>query len=235
VLKAASTTGVQQLTSRGVLFVSPAELAGRLKITEDAWQRFAAHWDDLAPDKYAAKLGVVRQRRYGQYSFADGTATPVSIGAFVQPERSNPLYIGTDRDFEPLTESFTADPLLDKLLTLLAGFADALDTVSPWTVKVHPFRVIAPAQSHGKPTPEGLHRDGVTLVTSLLIGRRNALGGESSVLDMHGHRLLTTTLAERGALLISDDRRTLHGVSPIYSLDGCAPAVRDVLVITFAR
>jgi hypothetical protein len=235
VLETASTTGVQQLTSRGVLFMPAAELAGRLNITDDAWHRFRGHWDDLAPDHYAARLGVVRQRRYGQYSFADGTATPVPIGAFVQPEQSNRLYIGTDRDFEPLTDSFMADPLLDKLLRLLAGFADALDTASPWTVKVHPFRVIAPADSHGKPTPEGLHRDGVTLVTALLIGRRNALGGESSVLDMNGHRLLIATLTEPGSLLMGDDRRTLHGVSPIYSLDGSAPAVRDVLVITFAR
>jgi len=235
VLDTALRTGAQQLTSSGVFFLPAAELAGRLEIDGHAWHRFRAHWDDLAPDNYAAELGVVRQRRYGQYSFADGAATPVPIGAFVQPERSNPLYIGTDRDFEPLTEKFMADPLLGELLTLLAGFADALDTVSSWTVKVHPFRVIAPADSHGKPTPEGLHRDGVTLVASLLIGRRNALGGESFVLDMNGHRLLTAMLAEPGALLMGDDRRTLHGVSPIYSLDGSAPAVRDVLVITFAR
>jgi hypothetical protein len=52
---------------------------------------------------------------------------------------------------------------------------------------------------------------------------------------MNGHRLLTATLTEPGSLLMGDDRRTLHGVSPIYSLDGLAPAVRDVLVITFAR
>jgi hypothetical protein len=212
-----------------------AELTGRLEITDQAWHRFCAHWDDLAPDHYAAELGVVRQRRYGKYSYADGAATPMPIGAFVQPDHSNPLYNGTDRDFEPLTDSFMIDLLLGKLLRLLAGFADALDAVSPWTVNVHPFRVIAPADSHGQPTPEGLHRDGVTLVTALLIGRRNALGGESSVLDMNGHRLLSATLAEPGSLLIGDDRRTLHGVSPIYSLDGSAPAVRDVLVVTFAR
>jgi hypothetical protein len=79
-----------------------------------------------------------------------------------------------------------------------------------------------------------MHRDGVTLVTSLLIQRRNAVGGESSVVDIDGNPLMTTTLAEPGTLLLGDDRRTLHGVSPIRPVDPAQPAQRDVLVITFA-
>ena len=43
------------------------------------------------------------------------------------------------------------------------------------------------------PTPEGVHRDGVTLVSSLLVGRQNAVGGASSVYDPDGVRLLETT------------------------------------------
>ena len=39
--------------------------------------------------------------------------------AFVQPEASNPLYVGTDRYFEPLTDAFTKDPLLQRILALL--------------------------------------------------------------------------------------------------------------------
>jgi hypothetical protein len=35
-------------------------------------------------------------------------------------------------------------------------------------------------------------------------------------------------------LLLGDDRRTLHGVSPIRPISGSRPAQRDVLVITFA-
>jgi hypothetical protein len=35
-------------------------------------------------------------------------------------------------------------------------------------------------------------------------------------------------------MLLGDDRRTLHGVSPIRPLDPTRPARRDVLVITFA-
>jgi hypothetical protein len=110
--------------------------------------------------------------------------------------------------------------------------AASLDDVAEWNVKVHPFRTRS--SDGGHPAPESLHRDGVTLVSTLLIGRRNAIGGESTVCDSTGRRLLTTTLAEPGALLLGDDRRILHAVSPIRPVSSSGPAQRDVLVITFA-
>jgi len=94
--------------------------------------------------------------------------------------------------------------------------------------------VLASADGQGKPTLEGLHRDGVTLVSSLLVGRSNATGDESMIHDMEGNLLLKTTLSRHGVLLLGDDRRTLHDVSPIRPVDATRPAQRDVLVITFA-
>jgi hypothetical protein len=72
------------------------------------------------------------------------------------------------------------------------------------------------------------------LVTSLLIARDNATGGESSVFDATGRLLLETTLKQPGDLLLGDDRRILHDVSPIRPCDPNRPARRDVLVVTYA-
>jgi len=226
----------QQLTRVGAGLMRPAELNACLGIDDSAWQEFAAHWEDLAPDLYAAELGTRRLRRYGHFVFspADGAFEPTTHDAFIQPEDSNPLYVGTDRHFEPLTDAFAKDPLLQRILTMLGGLATALAEAPEWDVKVTPFRVLATADDAGQPTPEGMHRDGVTLVTSLLIGRRNALGGESTVTDMAGRPLLATVLKEPGTLLFGDDRRTLHGVSPVRPRDPSRPARRDVLVVTFA-
>jgi hypothetical protein len=229
-------TARQLLTSVGVFLMPSDDLTRCLQADADAWSRLSAHWEDLVPDSYAAELGTQRLRRYGWFSFrpADQVANAMPHRAFVQPQDSNPLYIDRDRHFEPLTNAFASDPLLHGLLKLLGRVAIALDDVSEWSVKVHPFRVLASADGEGRPTPEGLHSDGVTLVTSLLVGRHNITGGESSVFDLDGRRLLTTTLAEPGTLLLGDDRRTLHGVSPIRPVDPAEPAHRDVLVITFA-
>jgi hypothetical protein len=207
-----------------------------MELDHREWARFSSHWEDLEPDRYAAELGTRRLRRYGKFTYtpADGVVKRMAHESFVQPEDSNPLYVREVRDFEPLTDRFAQDPLLHALLRRLGRVATVLDTVREWTAKVHPFRVIAAGDTQGQPTPEGLHRDGVTLVSSLLVGRRNAVGGVSSVVSMDGHRLLRATLSEPGDLLVADDRRTLHGVSPIRRLDGAEYAQRDVLVVTFA-
>lgn len=223
-----------QLAATGVAVLPSLDVTRSLGVGREGWTRFARHWEHLAPDPYAAELGVTRLRRYGRYAFRDGAMHPMPTLAFAQPENSNPLYVGMDRDFEPLTDAFARDPLLHSVVQLLARAASALDEVAEWNVKVHPFRVQSGAGENARPTPEGLHRDGVTLVSSLLVGRRNAIGGESLVCDCDGRTLLTTTLAEPGALLLGDDRRTLHGVSPVRPIDRSGPAQRDVLVITFA-
>jgi len=99
---------------------------------------------------------------------------------------------------------------------------------------VRPFRIQSCVDDGAHPTREGIHRDGVTLVSSLRVGRRNAIGGESSVCDLDGRQLVATTLAEPGMLLLGDDRRTLHDVTPVRPIDSSGPAQCDVLVITFA-
>ncbi|MCK7624397.1 2OG-Fe dioxygenase family protein [Streptomyces sp. RS10V-4] len=202
------------------------------------WERFAAHWASLAPDPYASEQGTRRQRRYGQFLLhpASGELRRLPHVPFVQPDDSNPLYVQVDRHFEPLTDAFADDPVLHAFLFLLGRLAEGLDpTTRDWSAKVHPFRVMASGEGgEGSPTPEGRHRDGVTLVSSLLVSRANASGGRSTVYTPDGHELLATTLDAPGALLVADDRRTLHSVSPIRPVDPSAPALRDVLVATLA-
>ncbi|GGR96271.1 hypothetical protein GCM10010269_38840 [Streptomyces humidus] len=223
------------LVSAGRHVMTPASVSTCLGTDEQGWARFAAHWEDLAPDPYAAETGTRRLRRYGHFSLSRaGEVRARPHLAFVQPEESNPLYVEVNRYFEPLTEAFLREPLLTSLLRMLGQVAACLDGADEWTVKVHPFRVVAEAGAEGQPTPEGRHRDGVTLVTSLLVDRVNAVGGESTVYALDGAELLTTTLSRLGTLLLGDDRTTLHEVSPVRPLDARLPAHRDVLVTTLA-
>ena len=142
--------------------LSSEQLCAHIGVDSTVWRRFASHWEQLAPDSYAAELGVERLRRYGHFAYtaaADGSARLLPHGVFSQPENSNPLYIGRDRVFEPLTEAFATDPLLHRLLGWLGGVATVLDDVAEWSAKVTPFRVLSGADGVGDPTPEGLHRD----------------------------------------------------------------------------
>ncbi|MFF4289381.1 2OG-Fe dioxygenase family protein [Streptomyces sp. NPDC001633] len=228
-------TARASLATAGAHLLPAAVTRSLLAADEAAWARFAAHWEGLSPDRYAAEQGTCRLRRYGQFVLtpATGQLSHLPHLPFVQPDRTNPLYDGVDRHFEPLTDAFTADPVLRAVLALLGRLAGALDpTVTTWNAKVHPFRVVAAADGAGNPTPEGKHQDGVTLVSSLLVHRSNAIGGRSTVYAPDGRELLSVTLDEPAALLVSDDRSTLHGVSPIRPLDPARTAHRDVLVTT---
>lgn len=211
------------LATTGVALMSSSDVMRSLGVGREAWPRFDRHWRQLAPDPRAKGAG--RLRRYGRYLVLDGVAHRLPTTTSAPPE------------FEPLTDAFAEDPLLHDVINLMTRMASALDDVAEWNVKVHPFRVRCPAhdaEAKGFPKPEDPHSDGVTLIGSLLIGRRNAVGGECSVCGATGRRLLTTTLAEPGTLLLGDDRRTLHAVSPIRPRSDSRAAQRDVLVITFA-
>ncbi|MBO8184736.1 2OG-Fe dioxygenase family protein [Streptomyces spirodelae] len=223
----------QALLSRHAHLMDPDAVSRCVGVEPADWRRFAIHWEDLAPDYYAAREGTYRLRRYGHFSLdRTGALRPMPHLAFAQPEDTNPLYVGEERHFEPLTDVFVADPLFKSLMRMLGGIASCLQDADSWSVKVHPFRVVASADGVGLPTPEGRHRDGVTLVTSLMIGRENAVGGQSTVYLPDGTRVLTATLHEPGALLLGDDRATLHEVAPISPADATRPARRDVLVTT---
>ncbi|MFF5448039.1 2OG-Fe dioxygenase family protein [Streptomyces sp. NPDC012888] len=229
------TPALRNLTGSGYCLLRPEETGRRLDADPDRWAKFDRHWDDLVPDPYVETAGVVRLRRYGHFGMRPtGETAARPHEGFLQPEASNPLYLDQERHFEPLTPDFAADPLFAAVLGLLAEAAGLLADPPEWTVKVHPFRVVADGGRAGLPTPEGVHRDGVTLVSSLLVARGNAAGGESTVYDGEGTPVLSTVLDEPGTLLLGDDRRTLHGVSPVTPLDPGRPAYRDVLVVTFA-
>ncbi|MDQ4105077.1 MAG: 2OG-Fe dioxygenase family protein [Actinomycetota bacterium] len=221
------------LASTGAHVIPAAVLWQRLHLDHAQWARFAAHWEDLRPDKYAAESGTHRLRRYGRFVLVrDGARRLLPHAAFRQPTNTNRLFPDAGRDFSPLTDAFVADPLLDALLPLLSGIAAGIEDTPRWLVHVHPFRVVGSTDSRGDATPEGRHQDGVTLVSTLLVARRNAAGGQSSVFDADGRKVLTTTLSEPGTLLVGDDRRYWHSVSPIRPVDRAAAAFRDVLVVT---
>jgi len=111
-----------------------------------------------------------------------------------------------------------------------------LAPVHAWHVEVHQFRIEARQGEEGRPTPEGMHRDGVDYVLVLLIRRRNIASGTTTIHAYPGRQLLGNfTLTDPFDAALVDDSRVYHGVTPVEPLDPALPAYRDVLVVTFRR
>lgn len=199
------------------------------------WAAFGDSWNRLSLDRYMADGGRYRRRRHATFSAErEGTIIRRPHQPHFQTLDYNPLHGGIERWFEPVEpaigESASLTATLAFCRTLFSSLAPA---TKRWHVEVHQFRIEARQGEAGRPTPEGLHRDGVDYVLVLLINRRNIASGVTSIHGLDGRPLGHFTLTNPFDAALVDDARVAHGVTPVEPIDPGAPAYRDVLVVTF--
>jgi hypothetical protein len=227
------------IAREGFAFVPAAGMKARLEATGSLadWQPFADSWNDLAQDTYMADGGRYRRRRHAVYTVKpDGTADRQSHQPHFQTQDYNALNGGIDRWFAPVTPTIGASRSLAAIIAYCARCFGALSpNVATWRVEVHQFRIEARTGEVGKPTPEGMHRDGVDHVLVLMIKRRNIRSGTTTIAELGKRPLGSFTLTEPLDAAIVDDARVYHGVTAVEPVDPAAPAYRDVLVVTFKK
>ncbi|HEX3702914.1 MAG TPA: 2OG-Fe dioxygenase family protein [Vicinamibacterales bacterium] len=230
----------RDLDARGFAFVPAAPMLARLEQTGplDDLAAFRASWDDLALDTYMADGGRYRRRRHAVFTVTpDGAIARQPAQPHYQTLEYNPLHGGIARWFEPVAPAIGHGPTLRTILTCCAELFGGLEhTRTPWWhVELHQFRIEARPEEPGRPTPEGMHRDGVDHVLVLLIHRENIVSGTTTIHGLDRQLLGSFTLAEPFDAALVEDARVFHGVTPVAPLDPRAAAHRDVLVVTFKR
>jgi hypothetical protein len=233
-----SIDGLAETLGRdGFAFVRGAEMRGAIEahgaLTD--WPQFAASWDDLGLDTYMADGGRYRKRRHVVYALeaSESEIRRAPHQPHYQSRDYNPLHGGIQRWFEPVLPAIGAGPSMTAILRTCRDLFERLSPVRSWHIEVHQFRVEARAGEAGRPTPEGMHRDGVDYVLVLLIGRRNVQSGETSIRAPDGCTLGSFTLSQPMDAALVDDLRVMHGVTPVEAIDASQPSFRDVLVVTF--
>ncbi len=201
------------------------------------WAGFADSWNDLGMDTYMADGGRYRRRRHAVFSAGKAGIRRKPHQPHYQSRDYNPLNGGLERWFEPVREEIANHPALRAILQTCLGIFERCtpERLRPesWHVELHQFRVEARPGEAGRPTPEGMHRDGVDWVLVLLARRENVASGETVIFDLARRPLGSFTLTEPMEAALVDDSRVYHGVTPIEPLDCREPAFRDVLVVTF--
>ena len=225
---------------KGFAFVRAPEMGHLLeKAGLGDWQGFAATWGDLGVDAYMADGGRYRRRRFGVFrATAEGIVRKPHQPHY-QSRDYNPLNGGVERWFEPVTEAVARHPVMTAILQTCRLLFDQMTPVDvrpeAWHVEVHQFRIEARPGEEGRPTPEGMHRDGVDWVLVLMVRRENVASGETTIYDLLERPLGSFTLTAPLDSALVDDSRVYHGVTPVAPLDSRRPAYRDVLVVTFRR
>ncbi len=201
------------------------------------WAAFADSWNRLELDTYMADGGRYRRRRHATFDAREqGTIERAPHQPHFQTVDYNPLNGGVARWFEPIEDAVGSGPTMTAVLKFCRALFESLSPSSrAWHVEVHQFRIEARSQEQGRPTPEGLHRDGVDYVLVLLIDRRNIARGVTTINALDGRTLGDFTLTDPLDAALVDDARVAHGVTPVEPIDPAAPAYRDVLVVTYRK
>lgn len=225
------------LADDGFVFVDGAAMLDILERfgTVTDWEAFANSWNSLGLDTYMADGGRYRRRRHAVFS---ASRSSLIVREPHQPHYQstdyNPLHGGIERWFEPVLDPIASSA---SLATILSCCRTLFGTLAPqttaWRIEVHQFRIEAREGQAGRPTPEGLHRDGVDYVLVLLINRRNIESGVTGVCDLSGASLGSFTLTNPFDAALVDDRRVAHGVTSVEPIIPAESAFRDVLVVTF--
>jgi hypothetical protein len=199
------------------------------------WDAFAASWDDLGQDTYMADGGRYRKRRHAVFRVGSAGSERLPPQPHYQSRDYNQLNGGIERWFLPVLPGVAEGPPMAAVLRFCAHLFGALTPARSWFVEMHQFRIEARTGEFGRPTPEGMHRDGVDHVLVLLIRRHNVRSGVTSVHDLTGRTLGSFTLTEPFDAALVDDTRVMHGVTPVEPVDPLEVGFRDVLVVTFKR
>jgi len=224
------------LKAKGFAVRSGAAMRARLGAAWSGWAEFAASWNDLGEDRHMADGGRYRRRRYAVFDVTGSGIVRAPHQPHYQAKTYNRLNGGLDRWFDPVTPEIGDHPIIQALIRELARIFAGLvpgDGRTGWHVELHQFRIEANEDAVGRPTPEGVHRDGVDGAFVMLVHRRNVSSGVTQIFDTHGASLGEFTLGDAGDSVFLDDARVFHGVTPIAPVDPAKPAIRDVLVITF--
>jgi len=226
----------ERVSREGFAFLEGAaarELLGAGALSD--WDAFAASWDDLKRDECMADGGRDRLRRYAVFTISSD-----SLAARVEPRQPhfqdrayNALNGGIERWFEAVEPEVAEGASMSALLAFGARLFRLLRPGAAWRVEAHQFRIEAAGGKAGRPTPEGVHRDGVDYALIALVRRENVQSGTTKVSSPEGKALGSFTLSNPLDAAIVDDARVMHAVTPVTPLAPALPARRDVLVLTY--
>jgi hypothetical protein len=222
-----------QLAADGLTRLSSGQTFALLDDAAAGWADFAASWGGLGPDLYMADGGRYRRRRHATFRREGSRFVRQPHQPHYQSRDYNRLNGDIQRWFDPVDPATVDNSVTQAVFALCAATFDP-DAGHAWHVEMHQFRIETTPGHLGRPTPEGLHRDGVDWVFVMLIERHNVREGITQIGAPGGEPLGEFMLAEPGDAMLIDDRRILHGVTEIHAVDPAMPAWRDALVVTFA-
>jgi hypothetical protein len=227
----------EQILTNGFSILTEGEFQNKLFFEKSIWQEFRDSWNNLKLDTYMNDNGKYRHRRYSEFQYNQISRNLLEKPGepHYQQKNFNQLNGGTNRYYEPLEYKTKANLVFVSIIDFCIKLFTELKPNRDWHLEVHQFRITTNSDFCGLPTPEGIHRDGVTYAFIMLAGKENVMGGESYIYDNQKQPIFNYILENPLDCAFLDDINLRHSVSPITPLASDKEGYRDTLVITFTE
>ncbi|GLR75245.1 MULTISPECIES: 2OG-Fe dioxygenase family protein [Aliivibrio] len=211
------------------------DFLGKDAFNSEDWDNFKDSWNELDQDNYMNDDGKYRFRNFckARYLRSEDTLWMKEYDHYYQPTAVNPLNGGIKRWFSPIKGEVFHNSILNQLLKKIGYELSELTNQDVWNINIYQNRIIAEQNQQGKPSPEGIHNDGVKYSTLLMINRENVSGGINTIFDQNKTPIFDHTLTKEGECIFFQDTSTYHFASPIVQVDPNKLGIRDLLVVEF--
>lgn len=207
-------------------------------VCEQDVTEFIDSWNDLDMDQFMSDKGKYRTRKHATFVInnSDRIVVKNNYIPHFQTVDYNPLNGGIARYFTEIDKKTIENPIFQNLLQF-AYFTFSEIKSENWFIEAHQFRIKAKPNDLGKPTPEGIHRDGVDFVLMALINRQNIQGGMTRIYNLNKNLKTEFMLESFLDIALVDDHQIYHSVTEIQldDVERDQVGLRDVLVITFKK
>ncbi|MBW4630741.1 MAG: 2OG-Fe dioxygenase family protein [Iphinoe sp. HA4291-MV1] len=182
---------------------------------------------NLPADPYLA--GNYRFRRLSHFHISDKSIVKLPHRPLYQPKQYNPLLGDVVREYPELDDELINLEDFQRMILEFFEFCELCSTFKE--VAVHQIRTTASLEQIGKPAPEGIHRDGVDLISIFSVNRDKIEGGETHLYKSKNDSPVFNKILNPGELLVFSDREFFHFTSAINATSS-EGGVRDVFVLT---
>lgn len=230
-----SVSNEPKFTVTNPLAYFQSELSSMDNEMQSSFKQLSSLFKNLPMDPYLKDGATFRYRRFGTFKLDShnpcNEPEPLPHRPFFQSSKINKYAGDISRDFDPLEQEMVENLYLNTFIKNLFNMIPTEERLKHrfWEVEVHPIRIIGSAEEEGHGAPEGVHTDGHSYASIILVNRENVSGADSIFADMDKVIFWQNPLLNPGDTVLWDDARCLHDVTPVLPTDMTKLAIRDVI------
>ena len=175
IIKISEKSVGSDIKSTGYAYIP--QLLEKDTLKSSSWQLFKNSWFNLMTDNYMKDNGKYRSRRYAVFSYS-----VINKCLYLEPEQPhyqsvtfNTLNGGVPRYFEQFEQHIVENEILQNILYYLVDVCTELYGSNDWHIEAHQMHIKCGKDMIGKPTPEGIHRDGRDFVLIMFLDKKNII------------------------------------------------------------